>query len=135
MKKKQLIKNVRCSANKNNAITTTTKILQYVFSRVYWCNNSNNDFCNRLHIVYSIAVSYYLVIFTLILQICIMKIIAKVPLTCNYDNTEIQIQYSVHSYCSVLYALAFFTSHFHIIFMQNRIKFLMIYINFCLVSF
>ena len=60
MKKKQkrLTKNVRCSPNKNNAITTTTKILQYVISWVYWCNNSNNDFCNRLHIVYSIAVSY-----------------------------------------------------------------------------
>ena len=96
MKKKQLTKNVRCISNKNNAITTTTKILQYVFSWMYWCNNSKNNFCNRLHIVYSIVVSYYLVIFTLILQICIMQIIAKVPSTCNYDKTEIQIQYSVH---------------------------------------
>ena len=82
-------------SEQNNAITTT-KILQYVFSWVYWCNNSNNDFYNRLHIVYSIAISYYLVIFTLILQICIMQIIAKVPSTCNYDNTEIQIRDSVH---------------------------------------
>ena len=89
-------------SKQKNAITTTTKILQYVFSWVYWCNNSNNDFCNRLHIVYSIALSYYLVILTLILQICIMQIIAKVPSTCNYDNTEIQIQDSVHLYCSVL---------------------------------
>ena len=31
-----------------------------------------------------------------------MQIIAKVPSTCNYDNTEIQIQDSVHLYCSVL---------------------------------
>ena len=31
-----------------------------------------------------------------------MQIIAKVPLTCNYDNIEIQIQDSVHSNCSVL---------------------------------
>ena len=95
MKKKQLTKNVRCSPNKNNAIITT-KILEYVFSWVYWCNKSNNDFCNRLHIVYSIAVSYYLVIFTLIMQICIMQINAKVLSTCNYYNTEIQIQDSVH---------------------------------------
>ena len=41
MKKKQLTKNVRCSPNKNNAITTTTKILKYVFSWVYWCNNEH----------------------------------------------------------------------------------------------
>ena len=82
--------------NNNNNKNFAICFFLGVFFIFYWCNNSNDNFYNRLHIVYSIAISYYLVIFTLILKICIMQIIAKVPSTYNYDNTEIQIQDCVH---------------------------------------